>query len=92
MKPFAHHNARSIDEAVQLLKEYEGKAKLNAGGTDLLRLLKGGVLPDYPAAIINIKTIVGLDAIQEDKTGLSMNAYKVDIAKMLVKRAIVMNS
>ena len=74
MKPFAHYNARSIDEAVRLLKEYQGKAKLNAGGTDLLGLLKGRILPEYPKAIINIKTITGLDTIKEDKTGLKIGA------------------
>ena len=83
MKPFAHHNVRSIDEAVRLLTEYRGKAKLNAGGTDLLGLLKGGILPDYPAAIINMKTITGLDSIKEDKTGLKIGALArlADIAR-----------
>ena len=40
MKPFAHYNARSIREAAKLLKAYEGKAKVNAGGTDLLGALR----------------------------------------------------
>jgi len=31
MKTFAHVNARSVDEAIQLLVKYKGKAKLNAG-------------------------------------------------------------
>ena len=83
MKPFAHHNARSIDEAVRLLTEYRGKAKLNAGGTDLLGLLKGGILPDYPAAIINMKTIAGLDFIKEGAAGLTIGALTnlADIAR-----------
>ena len=74
MKPFAHYNARSIEEAVGLLTEYKGKAKLNAGGTDLLGLLKDSILPDYPKAIINIKTITGLDYIKEDAAGLKIGA------------------
>ena len=40
MKRFEHHNAHSIREAVKLLNNYEGKAKVNAGGTDLLGALK----------------------------------------------------
>ncbi|MCX5803424.1 MAG: xanthine dehydrogenase family protein subunit M [Proteobacteria bacterium] len=74
MKPFTHHNARSIDEAITLLTKYKGKAKLNAGGTDLLGVLKEMSLPEYPKAIINIKTINGLNYINEDKKGLKMGA------------------
>ena len=36
MKPFTHHNAQSMREASRLLTKYNGKAKVNAGGTDLL--------------------------------------------------------
>lgn len=74
MKPFAHVNARSVDEATQLLAKYEGKAKLNAGGTDLLGVLKGRILPDYPEAIINIKMIPGLNTIEEDEEGINIGA------------------
>jgi xanthine dehydrogenase YagS FAD-binding subunit len=83
MKTFAHYNARSIEEAVGLLTEYKGKAKLNAGGTDLLGLLKDSILPDYPEAIINIKTITGLDTIKADTAGLKIGALSklADIAR-----------
>ena len=74
MKPFTHHNARSIDEAITLLTKYKGKAKLNAGGTDLLGVLKERSLPEYPEAIINIKTINGLNYIKEDEIGLKIGA------------------
>ena len=43
MKPFKYINARTVNEAVSLCKEYEGKAKLIAGGTDLLGELKDRV-------------------------------------------------
>ena len=36
MKTFKHHNARSLKDAATLLSKYGGKAKVNAGGTDLL--------------------------------------------------------
>jgi xanthine dehydrogenase YagS FAD-binding subunit len=67
MKPFFHSNALSIDQALATLTEYEGKARLNAGGTDLYGLLKDEFLPDYPAALINIKTIPNLDYIREEQ-------------------------
>ena len=61
MRSFKHINARTVDEACTLLRKYKGKAMLNAGGTDLLSTLKGEYLSDYPEAVINIKTISGLD-------------------------------
>ncbi|HUW64076.1 MAG TPA: xanthine dehydrogenase family protein subunit M [Spirochaetia bacterium] len=74
MKPFTHINARSVEEAVQLLARYEGKAKLNAGGTDLLGVLKDRILPDYPEAVINLKTIPGLNRVEEDADALSIGS------------------
>ena len=74
MKPFFHINAGSVEEAVELLAKYEGKAKLNAGGTDLLGVLKDRILPQYPETIINIKTIPGLSAIEEYEGGVSVGA------------------
>ena len=70
MKDFAHQNARSIKQAVSLLEKEKGRAKLNAGGTDLLGLLKDRVTSAYPRLIINIKNIDGLDYIREDAEGL----------------------
>ncbi|MGD8226449.1 MAG: xanthine dehydrogenase family protein subunit M [Desulfobacteraceae bacterium] len=72
MKTFKHFNASSVDEALSLLGEYGGRAKLIAGGTDLLGSLKHGILPDYPEALINIKTIPGLDSIQGNGERLRM--------------------
>lgn len=74
MKSFTHYNARSIKEAIALLTQYKGKAKLNAGGTDLLGILKARSLPESPEALINIKTITGRDYIKEDETGLKIGA------------------
>ena len=44
MRSFKHVNARTVDEACALLADYEGKAILNAGGTELLSILKGEYL------------------------------------------------
>lgn len=74
MKPFTHINVRSVDEATLLLAQYEGKAKLNAGGTDLLGVLKDRILPDYPETVINIKTIPGLNTIKEDEDRMRIGA------------------
>ncbi len=74
MKPFEHYNAQSIKEATELLKEYNGKAKANAGGTDLLGAMRDKCLAEYPEAVINIKTVEGLDFIKKDKAGLKIGA------------------
>jgi xanthine dehydrogenase YagS FAD-binding subunit len=66
MKPFRHLNADSVDEALALLTEYGDKACVTAGGTDLLGVLKSEILADYPEAVINLKTISGLDGIETD--------------------------
>jgi xanthine dehydrogenase YagS FAD-binding subunit len=65
MRNFAHYDARSIAEALSILGKHKGRAKLNAGGTDLLSILKDDILPEYPEAIVNIKTIRDLDYIKE---------------------------
>ena len=54
-----------MEEAVSLLSEYEGAAKVMAGGTDLLVQLKKGVLP--PGYIIDLKGIPGQDNITYDE-------------------------
>lgn len=74
MRPFIHFNARSVKEACRLLAEYGGRAVLNAGGTDLLGTLKGDSLIEYPEALVNIKTISGLDKIVEGKGTLRIGA------------------
>jgi hypothetical protein len=67
MRRFKHINARTIDEAVSALRRYGNKANIIAGGTDLLGKMKDEVFPRYPEAVINIKTIPGLDFIKEER-------------------------
>ncbi len=74
MRDFKHFNAGSIDEALSLLKQFNGRAVLIAGGTDLLGTLKSNILPDYPEALINIKTIPDMTGVQEDDNGLRVGA------------------
>jgi xanthine dehydrogenase YagS FAD-binding subunit len=74
MKKFAHFNASTIEEAVELLRRYGGRANLIAGGTDLLGKMKDRILPNYPEALVNIKSIPGLDFIKEEKGLLKIGA------------------
>ncbi len=74
MKPFIHINALTVAEAVAALAAYDGRARLNAGGTDLMGLLKDEFLPEYPQAVINIKNVAGLDYIREEQGMLQIGA------------------
>jgi NADPH-dependent glutamate synthase beta subunit-like oxidoreductase/CO/xanthine dehydrogenase FAD-binding subunit len=74
MKTFKHHNAKSLREAAALLGRYGGRAKVNAGGTDLLGCLKDNCASDYPQAIINIKGIAGLEYVKVGSRGLKVGA------------------
>ena len=74
MRNFAHVNARSIDDAVAALQRYGNRGAIIAGGTDLLGKMKDEILPTYPEALINIKTIPNLDLIEEKDGMLCIGA------------------
>ena len=72
MRPFNHVNATSLAEIKTALSD--GNTTLIAGGTDLLGTLKDNILRDYPATVINLKTVPGLDYIKEEKGTLKIGA------------------
>jgi xanthine dehydrogenase YagS FAD-binding subunit len=82
MKRFAYFNATSIDEAVSILKRYGGRANLIAGGTDIVGKMKDQILPAYPEALVNLKTIPEMDAIREEAGMLKVGPMAIleDIA------------
>ena len=63
----------TLDEALSLLSEYRGRAKVIAGGTDLVPKLKRREIraPEY---VIDLKGIPGLDEIKFDASGLTLGA------------------
>ena len=61
-----HIDAGTVSEAVRWLRHYGERAKLLAGGTDLLGLMKdriAGPKMPTPDVLINIKTVPGMDAV-----------------------------
>ena len=64
MKPFRLHEPSAPKEAAALLAQESGAAALYAGGTELLLAMKAGLLA-YDA-LINVKSVAGLDAITID--------------------------
>ena len=62
MNDFEFHTPGTIEEAAAALAQYNGDAKLMAGGTSLMLLLKQSLVqPDH---IISLHRIGGLDAIE----------------------------
>jgi NADPH-dependent glutamate synthase beta subunit-like oxidoreductase/CO/xanthine dehydrogenase FAD-binding subunit len=74
MKKFKHLNADTLDRAVSVLRNYGGKAKVIAGGTDLLGEMQDAILPDYPEVVINLKSIPGMEYIKEENGQLHIGA------------------
>jgi xanthine dehydrogenase YagS FAD-binding subunit len=89
MKSFKHLNAKNLEGCVTLLKEHPGRAKVIAGGTDLLGVLKSRILLEPPEILINIKEIPDLNTIVEEKSRLKIGALTriSDIAEsQLIKK------
>jgi xanthine dehydrogenase YagS FAD-binding subunit len=74
MKTFQHFSAKTLREASTLIERFHGKAKVNAGGTDLLGCLRDQCLEEYPEAVIDIKGIPGLDFIKAGARGVKIGA------------------
>jgi aerobic carbon-monoxide dehydrogenase medium subunit len=67
VKEFEYLAPQSIQQALEWLNTYRGRARVLAGGTDLyLRLRKGVFLPDY---VIDLKRVPGLDYIGSNRGG-----------------------
>lgn len=82
MKRFEHLNATSVQEAVKMLSA--SNARAIAGGTDLLGLMKDGLL--QTDRVVNLKTIKDLDYIKEEGGELRIGALArlADIAASAV--------
>jgi CO/xanthine dehydrogenase FAD-binding subunit len=73
MRIFDYVKPRTLAEASAFMVEHNGEARLYAGGTDVLILMRGGfIAPQY---IVDIKEIPGLRDISFDETaGLTIGA------------------
>lgn len=72
MKAFVHKNATSVKDAVSLLAQHPGKAMPIAAGSDLLGEMKDRI--ETPEVVVNLKTIPGLDKIQQQSGAISIGA------------------
>ena len=67
VQDFDYLEASSVEEAVTWLAQYNGGARLLAGGTDLIVMMKMGRA--NPRAVINISQIPGLNEIKANPDG-----------------------
>ena len=75
---FKYISAETVDDALSCLVEYRQKARLLAGGTDLIPQFKQREIP-IPEYVIDIKGIAGLEAITYDpESGLKIGALADD--------------
>ena len=83
-----YYNAETINEAVSLLHKYGERAKIIAGGTDIIGLMKNHVL--LPEALINIKTVPDMKYIVQNSRGVAVGALTLinDIERSVLIRNI----
>jgi xanthine dehydrogenase YagS FAD-binding subunit len=66
---FKYYEATTVQDAVSVLKQYPGKAKVYAGGVDIIDWMKKRYMPT-PQVLVNIKKIPGLNKIEKQSDGV----------------------
>ena len=72
MNPFAYHTPETQDEVLALLHEHGDNAKLMAGGTALVIMMKQRLV--VPETLISLHRLRGLAAVQETDGTLQLGA------------------
>lgn len=72
MNNFSYFKPTEFSEALSLLAEHKGKAKILAGGTDLIPQMKRGL--SAPEIVIDLKGIPALSEMSEGEEGLRIGA------------------
>ena len=83
---FEFHSSDTLEEASALLSKYGDGARLLAGGTDLLILMKHR--KEVPRHLINIKRIPGLDLIRHDQ-GQGLRIGALATAKAIMDAPVI---
>jgi NADPH-dependent glutamate synthase beta subunit-like oxidoreductase/CO/xanthine dehydrogenase FAD-binding subunit len=72
MRPFEYLRPESIDQACAALTRPGARAF--AGGTDLLGEMKDEIGTEYPEALVDLKSLPGMDYVRADEDGLRVGA------------------
>jgi len=84
---FEYVAPKTVQEACFLLAKYQDKAKVIAGGTDLLvSIKKREITPQY---LVNLKTIPGLDRIEYNQKGLKIGVLATH--RVIAKHPIIID-
>ena len=80
MKNFTYINPSSVEDASELLKQ-SGTVAMG-GGTDLIGVLKDGLLPEYPEQVVSLKKLPGLSQVKvkEDELHIGPEATLRQVA------------
>lgn len=91
MKPadFLYHRPASVEDAVRLLDEYDGGARILAGGQSLMPMMNMRLW--RPQALIDINRIDGLDRIDalpsgETLLGARLRYHQIEESALIVRR------
>lgn len=68
-----YYSVTSLDEALELLAEYKNRARIVAGGTDIIIELERGQRPDVDI-LIDITRVPGLDQIQANENRITLGS------------------
>ena len=75
MKHFTYQAPDSYEGAEKILQDAKpGQAAVMAGGTDLLGVLKGELLPKYPETVVALRDIPGTEYIKEEEGMVKIGA------------------
>lgn len=76
MENFKHINARTFEEAGEVVKSDKSKRKkvVMAGGSDLMTVMRTHILDNYPDTVVNLKTIDNGSYITEEKNKVAIGS------------------
>jgi NADPH-dependent glutamate synthase beta subunit-like oxidoreductase/CO/xanthine dehydrogenase FAD-binding subunit len=74
MRPFKYFRADSLDAVATIVSDHDNKAKMLAGGTDLLGTMREDIHAEYPPAVVDLKPLNDLAYIKESDHGLAIGS------------------
>jgi len=86
MDPFEYFESRTVEEAARVLSHYGKKARILAGGIDLIPKMQKGEIETE--SVVNIQKIPGLDYIEcDEREGLTFGAmtklHSIEASKII---------
>ena len=87
ISPFTLHQPDSIEAAAALLAEYGEQARILAGGSELVQLMKLGL--SNPKHVIDIKRIPDLDLFGSDSTARALKIGPLVTHRMLERSQVL---